>query len=91
MPTVHLSIKGKVQGVFYRQTAKRIAENLSLTGWIKNTGHGDVEARITGNREHIDQFITWCKSGPEKAQVTGVSVNEETETSFEYFEVIRGK
>lgn len=90
MPTIHLLIKGKVQGVFYRQTAKQIAKKLSLTGWIKNTEEGDVVARVTGNRDCLDQFISWCRTGPEKAQVTNVSVTEETEILFESFEVIRG-
>lgn len=91
MPTIHLLIKGKVQGVFYRATAKKIAGKLDLTGWIRNTGEGDVEAMVTGNQDQLDQFISWCKKGPEKAQVTDVTVTPEDESAFKDFEVIRGR
>lgn len=89
--TIHVLIKGKVQGVFYRATAKKIADNLNLTGWIKNTDEGNVEAMITGTQEQVNEFIGWCKKGPEKANVTDVKVTEEKETSFTEFEVIRGR
>ncbi len=46
--TVHLLIKGKVQGVFYRDTAKTTAKQLGVTGWVRNTPDGHVEALVTG-------------------------------------------
>jgi len=89
MPTVHLLIKGKVQGVFYRATAKKIADKLKLTGWIKNTINDDVEATVTGGEEQLQQFINWCKKGPEKAKVEDVITTQETETPFNDFEIVR--
>ena len=62
MPTVHLLIKGKVQGVFYRASAKNIAKENGITGWIKNTKEGDVEAMISGSQEQVDMFIKWCRT-----------------------------
>ena len=91
MPTIHLLIKGEVQGVFYRATAKKIADKLNVTGWIKNTKAGDVEAIATGSQQQLDEFINWCKKGPEKAKVEDVIVTQEKETSFNDFEVIRGR
>ena len=91
MPTNHLIIKGEVQGVFFRATAKKIADKLKVTGWIKNTAAGDVEALVTGSQEELNEFINWCKQGPEKAEVADVIVTEENETSFNDFEVIRGR
>ena len=41
MPTVHLLISGKVQGVFFRATAKDVADEIGITGWVKNTDEGD--------------------------------------------------
>ena len=90
MPTIHIIIKGDVQGVFYRATAKKVADKLHLTGWVKNTSGGDVEATVTGGREQLNEFISWCRKGPEKAAVTDVIVAEEKETAFTDFEVIRG-
>lgn len=91
MPTSHLLIKGIVQGVFYRATAKKIAEKFNLVGWIRNTPAGDVEAMITGEPEKIEEFINWCWKGPEKATVTDVIITSEIERSFDNFEVIRGR
>lgn len=91
MPTIHLLIKGEVQGVFYRATAKKIADKLNLTGWIKNTKDGNVEAIATGDQQQLDEFINWCKTGPENAEVEDVIITQEEETSFNDFEVIRGR
>ena len=43
MPTIHLLIKGTVQGVYYRASAKEVADRLHLSGWVKNTREGHVE------------------------------------------------
>ena len=91
METVHLLISGKVQGVFFRQTATRMAHTLNIAGWIKNITDGKVEAVVTGNNDDVKKFIAWCKTGPEKADVTDVNVSNQPETFFEKFEVIRRK
>lgn len=89
MPTKHLLIKGKVQGVFFRATAKDVAQTLGVTGWIKNTEAGDVEATVSGTEEQLNAFIDWCKKGPSSAVVKKVHVYEEQETAFEKFTVVR--
>lgn len=89
MPTYHLLIKGEVQGVFYRATAKKIADELGVTGWVKNTSEDDVEAVVTGTEEQLKQFIAWCKKGPAMAKVTGVTAVQQEETKFEDFSVRR--
>ena len=92
MPTKHLLIKGKVQGVFFRATAKEIADRLNLTGWVKNTAEGHVEAMVSGTEEQVENFIAWCKKGPPKAIVTSVDVQDEKEEkASEEFKVIRGR
>ncbi len=89
MKTVHLLISGKVQGVFFRAEAKTMAEKFAITGWIKNTPDENVEALITGESAHVDKFVNWCKTGPERAKVKNVQVSESPFTRFEKFEVIR--
>ena len=91
MPTVHLIIKGRVQGVFYRASAKNVAEEIGVTGWIKNTEEGNVEAMVTGSENQLRKFIEWCKVGPRKAIVTDVVVSNKEEGDFTSFEVIRGR
>ncbi len=89
MPTIHLLIKGSVQGVFYRATAKKIADRLNLTGWITNTINDNVEATVTGDEEQLQQFINWCKNGPEKAEVEDVVMTKKPETPFNDFKIVR--
>ena len=89
MPTVHILVKGKVQGVFYRASAREVAENLKLTGWVKNTEQGNVEIVATGTKDEIKQFVDWCRQGPPKAVVTDIVVSVKDDEVFTHFKVIR--
>lgn len=89
MQTVHLLISGKVQGVFYRATAKKIAEELKIKGWIKNIPNKKVEAIIFGEPSQVNEFIKWCKQGPAGADVDDVSISDLPETDFYDFKIIR--
>jgi acylphosphatase len=89
MPTVHLIIKGRVQGVFFRATAKNIASEIGVVGWVKNTEEGQVEMMVSGSGDQLKNFIAWCKVGPQKAIVTDVIVTNTEEKSFKNFEVVR--
>ncbi|MBA2250370.1 MAG: acylphosphatase [Chitinophagaceae bacterium] len=85
MPTVHLLIKGKVQGVFFRASAKKEAARFGITGWIKNTDEGDVEARITASENELENFINWCKKGPDNATVNDVIITSKPPETFSGF------
>lgn len=89
MKTVHLLISGKVQGVFFRETARKKAEQLNIKGWIKNTKDEKVEAFVSGENESVDDFVNWARVGPERAKVKDVIISERGYTYFEKFEVIR--
>ena len=89
METVHLLISGKVQGVFFRDSAGKVAQNFNITGWIKNRQDDKVEAMISGDEKDVQAFINWCKSGPERAKVEEVIVSSKEKTSFEKFEIKR--
>ena len=89
MPTIHLIIKGKVQGVFYRATAKDIANELGISGWIKNTKEGYVEVMASGKDESLKKFTDWCKQGPSKAVVTDVIVTPQPDENFNGFQITR--
>jgi acylphosphatase len=89
MPTQHLLIKGQVQGVFYRATARETAAELGITGWVKNTPDGDVEIVASGSEEQLQTFINWCKRGPRSAIVSEVIATPQEEAFFEAFSIIR--
>ncbi|RYZ00089.1 MAG: acylphosphatase [Chitinophagaceae bacterium] len=92
MRTVKIQVTGKVQGVFYRATARGIADGLQLAGWIRNRADGAVEALVQGPEEQVAAFIEWCHQGPDAAEVEEVAVQElPTDPSLTSFEVWRGK
>jgi acylphosphatase len=87
--TVHLMAEGKVQGVFYRATAKEKADELTVKGWVKNTKEGKVEIIASGKEEDILAFINWCKKGPQRAEVINLQVSNLTYQSFPDFRIIK--
>ena len=90
MPTLHLLIKGTVQGVNYRASAKQQADHLSIKGWVCNTPEGHVEIIATANPSALDQFVAWCRRGPTHATVTAVETSPLPETPFDSFSIRRG-
>ncbi|PTL78392.1 acylphosphatase [Vitiosangium sp. GDMCC 1.1324] len=85
-----LRIRGKVQGVFYRESARTEALRLGLTGWVRNLSDGSVEAVAEGAPESIEAFITWCRRGPTQARVSDVErADEEARGEFTTFTVER--
>jgi acylphosphatase len=89
MKTVRLTIKGKVQGVFYRATAKDVADLTGVKGWVKNLPDNNVEIIATAAEETLQKFINWCKQGPPKASVDDVIVEELELQEFNGFRIIR--
>jgi acylphosphatase len=75
MKTVRLTIKGRVQGVFYRATAKDVADQLGIKGWVKNLPDNNVEIKATASEEILQKFMDWCKQGPPKARVEDVIIS----------------
>ena len=88
MPTKYLLIRGRVQGVYYRASAKDMARKNGLTGWIRNTTDGHVEAVASGTEEQLELFINWCHQGPQGARVTDVEVRVVDETEFDAFRIV---
>lgn len=66
---VHITVLGKVQGVFFRQFVKQTADSLGLTGWAKNTDGGNVEIVAEGDKSRLRELIVQCKKGSALAQV----------------------
>jgi len=89
MKTIRLTVRGKVQGVFYRASAKNIADDLGITGWIKNLPDRNVEITATSSEEILQQFIDWCKQGPSRAIVEEVIIEGLTTKPFSGFRIIR--
>ena len=87
MPARHLLVKGKVQGVFYRASARKVARSAGISGWIRNTPEGHVEAQINGPEDKLEEFIRWCRQGPPEAIVTDVIIHHATQTDLSDFTI----
>jgi len=72
------TIMGRVQGVFFRESTRRIATSLGITGHAINLRDGDVEVLACGNPEALEQLASWLNQGPPMASVTDV-LGEEAE------------
>ncbi len=73
----HVVVHGRVQGVFFRDSCRRVARDLGVTGWVRNRADGAVEAAFEGARDAVDAMVRWCHDGPPRAHVTAVDVDDE--------------
>ncbi len=71
---VHLEIRGRVQGVFFRAETVDQAVGLGLVGWVRNRRDGSVEVVAEGEKARLEQLIAWCRQGPPLARVSEVAV-----------------
>jgi acylphosphatase len=69
-----VTIRGRVQGVFFRAETSDRARSLHLAGWVRNAPDGSVEAVFEGEREKIESIVEWCRRGPSLAEVDNVEV-----------------
>jgi acylphosphatase len=76
MKTLHLLIRGRVQGVWFRESMRVEAERLGVSGWVRNLPDGSVEAVVQGPDEAVDTLVAWAHSGPPQARVERVAVSE---------------
>jgi acylphosphatase len=65
-----------VQGVFFRDSARRSAESRGVAGWVRNCPDGTVEAWFEGDAEAVDAMVAWSRRGPSRADVERVDVDE---------------
>jgi acylphosphatase len=82
-------VSGKVQGVFFRASARDVAEKSGVKGFVKNQPDGGVLLEAEGDEENLNQFIEWCRHGPPRAEVTDVIVTEGMVVNFKNFEIRR--
>ncbi|MFN8165746.1 MAG: acylphosphatase [Bacteroidia bacterium] len=87
MPTLHLSITGLVQGVFFRKHTQEKAIELGIKGTVRNLNDGSVEVIAQGEQQVLDEFVKWCHVGPARARVDRVVVTVCPSETFDGFQV----
>ncbi|MHB1144149.1 MAG: acylphosphatase [Thiobacillus sp.] len=85
MKTLRLHIQGRVQGVWFRESMRREAERLGVTGWVRNAPDGSVGAVIQGPDAAVDALIAWARIGPPQARVERIVLTD-APGHFSHFE-----
>lgn len=82
-----IHIKGKVQGVYFRASVKKVASSLGIGGWVRNENDGSVRIEAEGTEEQLAKLLSWCNEGPERAEVELVTYEPGIMIGFDQFEV----
>lgn len=84
----HVFIRGKVQGVYFRQNTQIVAKQHGVFGWVRNLDDGRVEAILEGGADKVSKVVEWCHKGPPAGRVDDLQVSYEKYTGeFSDFEV----
>lgn len=73
---VRAVVSGRVQGVWYRESCRRQAEQLGVVGWVRNTPVGSVEIEAEGEPPAVEALLAWARRGPAQAEVDAVTVDD---------------
>jgi acylphosphatase len=82
-------VHGMVQGVFYRDTCRRSASTLGVSGWVRNRRDGTVEAVFEGSDAQVQAMVDWCRKGPPLARVLKIESRRERPEGLTSFEIRR--
>jgi acylphosphatase len=80
-------VYGRVQGVFFRDSVRRLAEREGVAGWVRNRPDGAVEAVFEGDRTAVERLVDFCRLGPPHAEVRAVEVAEEEPEGLSEFRI----
>ena len=89
MKHLDITIKGKVQGVSFRASAKAVADQLGIRGSVRNQPDGSVFIEAEGDPVLLDMFLDFCKDGPEYGEVESIETNEGELKNYRNFEVLK--
>lgn len=82
-----IRVTGKVQGVFFRDTARQVATRLGLTGFARNEPDGSVYIEAEGDDAALREFLKWCPEGSQYAEVENVEHSEHQAVGHEGFDI----
>ena len=89
MPCYSIHVNGLVQGVFFRASTRDKAQELGLSGWVRNEADGSVLIHAEGDLEALQELAIWCQQGPPRAEVSNVTIKEISEEGYTDFRVQR--
>jgi acylphosphatase len=80
-------ISGRVQGVYFRDTCRRLALGHGVHGWVRNLPDGRVEAVFEGPASQVERLVDWSRRGPARAVVADVAVQAEQPEGLSTFQI----
>jgi len=80
-------VRGRVQGVWFRESTRREAEACDVAGWVLNRDDGAVEAHFEGDERSVERMVAWARRGPSRAEVADVDVSDVAAEGLSTFEV----
>jgi acylphosphatase len=80
-------VRGRVQGVFFRDSTRRVAERAGVAGWVRNRSDGAVEAVLEGDDAAVNRMLEFIERGPGRAEVDNVEWSEEEPEGLQGFEI----
>ncbi|HVW12931.1 MAG TPA: acylphosphatase [Mucilaginibacter sp.] len=89
MKHLNITVRGHVQGVFFRASTKAVADQLGVKGIARNEPDGSVFIEAEADQMTLDLFLDWCKEGPQHAEVISVNTHESELKNYRNFEVLR--
>lgn len=84
-----MRVQGRVQGVGFRQGCCRRAQELGLSGWVRNQPDGSVEVEAEGPPQRLAELLLWCEKGPLQARVSSLGTTRIAATGSDWFEIRR--
>lgn len=87
MKHFNIKITGRVQGVFFRDSTRREANDLGVKGFVKNERDGSVYVEAEAKEEVLNEFVEWCRQGPPASQVDQVDIEEDVLKGFDSFRI----
>ncbi|MBD3384732.1 acylphosphatase [candidate division KSB1 bacterium] len=89
MKTLHIIVKGRVQGVGFRHFARVQAKQRGLVGMVKNLSNGNVEIYANGKEEAVREYLNTIRQGPVSADVSDVDSDwQESSNTYDDFKVV---
>jgi acylphosphatase len=85
----NINVFGRVQGVFFRASAQAQAEELGISGFVRNEEDGSVYIEAEAEEEKLKPFIEWCHRGPSRAEVKQCIINEGQVRNYRDFRILR--
>ena len=84
---LHGFVTGLVQGVYFRAATQRMAQQLEVQGWVRNTSDGRVEVMLQGSPEALEEMRVWLQRGPPHARVENVELDIVAPQAFNDFSI----